>query len=382
MQENDNLSGWRMQGAEGVLLLILGAAGGLIDAYRGYAYGIATSPVMAAIYVTGAVGVVCLHSRHWIARIGLVVCLASTLLAGAMEARTELSGHLHTAVTQNGNYDTAKGDEKTAREALVKIKETGSVEGLEEKKRLKEGEKKAACKSKTGTDDCRIVTDELARAIARVDEAKARERAQKALDAAQTRLKEIGTPAQISAVGASAETEDRIAWIKTGLALAVTQALAMNTGNAWAQMTGAWARRRKEREERERAAVAKEREGEEAATIKVEAAIAGQKKEDVKRELAKKAIASKNQEELTFDKLLLFVEDEYGTGGEADNQRVLADKLGVHENTMKRYLKNWSSPAAGLIKVHKLGGTKIRVEMLKPWTHRAKSAKPKLRAIG
>ena len=378
MQSDDTPSGWRVQLTEGMLRFTLGVGCGLIDACRGYTYGITTSPTMAAIYVMGAIGVMALHGREWFTRAMLTICLASTVLAGIMEARTELSGHLHATVTQNGDYDTAKRDENAARAALDANKQTGSVEGLEAQQKLKEGEKKAACRGKIVTEDCKAATDELANAITRVDEAKARERAQKALESAQARLKEIGTPTQISAVGASADTEDLIAWIKTGLALAVTQALAMNTGSAWAKMTGAWARRRKKNKEKEVISNTEERQ-----------ALAERRTKDIKRELAMQAISSKEQEEITFDKMLLWVNDEPDDTkkGVADSKRALANWFGIHENTMKRYLNSWEERDPKLVTVHDLGKYKIQVEIHEVWTPianpaKAKPAKSRVRGAG
>ena len=382
MRSNDTPSGWRTQVWAGIFWALAGLAAIGFDVFNNWRFGAKLSPFIGGVFAFAAVLVGVLHGRDWGSRASRLFCLAVTIGAAYAGYTTDLSGALGNSNVQRNLYREAVVTAEGARKKLEGIREDGAVIDLESRHQLLDAETKAICDPHPTWENCKRKAGELKIVLDRLSSARARDKTETALREANVVIAK-GPGESLATAPDGDKGPQEIAGIP--IIYMIIGAILITQIGALRMMTGiegireGWRMRASEAEEE----VSKQKEMEDAAANEESKTKVGEKKEEARRELAKKAVASKSQEELTFDKLLVFVEDEHGTGGEADGIRALAYTLEVHENTMKRYRDDWC--ARGLTAFHKRSGNKIRVEMLKPWTPKVKPAKPaklRLRTTG
>ncbi len=258
--------GWRVQLVTGSALALMAVAAVRVDILNNWAYGQTVSLELATILVLAALCVVALPtaasvlgwSRHL--RLTTVICVLLTVWAAINAYSAKQGATILAAQSSQAAYESAKADEKAARETLSRIKETGDADELGKLQAMAVSESARACR-KPRSDACKTAEADEKTLTARLSDAKARDKAQAIL--AEARHEAKAGPAQASMVatviagqlGADASAVARyVALALTGLGIAVTQLVALLGGHAARLITGAIKSRPKKRKPRKSAA--------------------------------------------------------------------------------------------------------------------------------
>ena len=378
MRNDDIPSGWRTQVWVGIFWAVAGSAAIGFDVFNNWRFGAKLSPFIGGVFAFAAILVGVLHGQDWGSRASRLFCLAVTIGAAYAGYTTDLSGALGSSNVQRNLYKEAVVSAEAARKKLDGIKEDGAVIDLESRHQLLDAATKAICDPHPTWENCKKKADELKTILDRLSLARTRDKAEATLREANATIAR-GPGESLATTSAGDKGLQEIAGIPIIYmivgAILITQIGALRMMAGIEGIREGWRMRAGDME----AEVSKQKEKEAAVATEEIATSAEQRKKDIKRELAQKTVLSKDQEELTFDKMLLWIDDEpdLEKKGCADSRRALAERLAVHENTLKRYLGFWGDRK--LITVHKVGKTKIRIEVHEVWTPLTKPVK--LRAV-
>src|SRR5712671_5711368 len=252
---NDSPLGWRVQLCTGSALTLMAASAVRVDILNNVEYGRTVSSELATILVLAAIGVVPLTtaasilgwSRH--IKLTTIACVMLTLWSAVNAYSTKQGAAILAAQSSQEKYESAKADEKLARETLKQIKELGEVGELAKLQALASTDTAKACR-KPRSDACKLAEVDEKLLTVRLSEAKARDKAQailaEAKDEAEAGPAEASMVATVIAekIGADAASVARsIALALTGLGIAVTQMVALLGGQA-ASLIGAALRTR------------------------------------------------------------------------------------------------------------------------------------------
>ena len=273
---NDTTEGRNVQLAAGIILLVLVAGAVTADAVNAFLYGWAISGMAALVYVIGALGVpvgpAVAHVRGWcpLKLTFTASAVAMTIFITYSNYSTGQANTSLTSQTANLNYEKAKAKETRANEVLTKVeqeekrtgalgsgKELGKIADQADVKLSEAGKTladageaaKKACKKplsdactlanadKTKADAAKTVADGEAK-LAHVRLALAEARVKAELD-----LAEAGEATKSGKTAERKESE-----VLTWLSIALTQLVALLSGEAFAMIGGALQARKAARE--------------------------------------------------------------------------------------------------------------------------------------
>jgi hypothetical protein len=251
----DTSMDWRMQICLGAVLALLAVAAVRVDILNNWEYGSSVSFELATILVLAAICVVALPtgasvlgwSKHlkWTT----TVCVVLTVWSAVNAYTTKQGAEILAKQSSQEKYQSAKEDEKLARQTLKQIKEVGEVVELGKLQAIASSDRAVACR-KSKSEVCKLAEADEKLLTARLSDAKARDKAKATLAEAKDEAK--AGPAEVSMVatviagylGADAGSVARnIALVLTGLGIAVTQLVALLGGQA-ASLIGAGIRAR------------------------------------------------------------------------------------------------------------------------------------------
>jgi hypothetical protein len=222
-----------------------------VDVLNNWEYGSTVSSELAMILVLAALGVVALPtaasvlgwSKH--TKLTTIVCVMLTVWSAVNAYSTKQGAAILQAQSSQEKYESAKADEKLARDTLKQIKEVAEVGELGKLQAIASTEKAKACR-KPSSDECTSAKVDEKLLTTRLSEAKARDKALSILAEAKDEAK--AGPAEASMVatviagqiGADPAGVARyIALVLTGLGIAVTQMVALLGGQAASLIGGA-----------------------------------------------------------------------------------------------------------------------------------------------
>ncbi len=242
---------WRLQLGTGTALLTMAVAAVRVDILNNWEYGQTVSLELATILVIAALCVVALPVAAsilgWNRHIKLTtgVCVVLTVWSAVNAYSAKQGAAILTAQSSQQSYEAAMADQKSARDTLARITETGDAEELSKLESSIEATKAIACRrpksesSASASFRCKSAETDERNIISRLSEAKARDKAQATLATAKREAK--AGPAEASMIatviagqfGGDAATVARfIALALTGLSIAVTQLVALMGGQA------------------------------------------------------------------------------------------------------------------------------------------------------
>jgi hypothetical protein len=236
--------GWRVQIITGAALALMALVAVRVDVLNNLEYGLTVSTELATILVLAAAGVVAIPaaasvvgwSRHL--RATLSVCVVLTVWSAISSYSAKQSTAILKAQSAGERYQSAKMDEKAARDTLNRIKETGDAGELGRLQSLASMAREKACR-KPRSEDCKLAEADEKAATNRLSEAKARDKAQATLAKAKEEAK--GGPAEASMIASviapslgldASEVARGIALALTALGIAATQLVALLGGHA------------------------------------------------------------------------------------------------------------------------------------------------------
>src|SRR5258706_15179186 len=200
---NDTPLGWRVQACTGTALALMAVAAVRVDLINNWEYGKTISPELGTILVLAVLGVVALPtsasilgwSRH--IKLTTIVCVMLTVWSAVNAYSTKQGAAILAAQSSQEKYQSAKADEKLARDTLKQIKELGEVDELGKLQALASTDRAKSCR-KSKSDACKLAEADEKLLTARLSEAKARDKAQAILAEAKDEAK--AGPAEASMV--------------------------------------------------------------------------------------------------------------------------------------------------------------------------------------
>jgi hypothetical protein len=173
---------WRMQICLGAVLALLAVAAIRVDILNNWEYGSTVSLELATILVLAAICVVALPtgasvlgwSKHlkWTT----IVCVTLTVWSAVNAYSTKQGAAILAAQSGQEKYQSAKEDEKLARQTLKQIKEVGEVGELGKLQALASSNRDKTCR-KPRSDECKLAEADEKLLTARLSDAKARDKA-------------------------------------------------------------------------------------------------------------------------------------------------------------------------------------------------------------
>src|SRR5258706_3635658 len=158
---NDTPLGWRVLLCTGSALALMAVAAVRVDLINNWEYGKTVSFELATILVLAAIGVVALPaaasilgwSRH--IKLTTIVCVLLTVWSAVNAYSTKQGAAILAAQSSQEKYESAKADEKLARETLKQIKEVGAVDELGKLQTLASTDRAKSCR-KSQSDACKL----------------------------------------------------------------------------------------------------------------------------------------------------------------------------------------------------------------------------------
>jgi hypothetical protein len=194
---------WRMQICLGAVLALLAVAAVRVDILNNWEYGSSVSFELATILVLAAICVVALPtgasvlgwSKHlkWTT----TVCVVLTVWSAVNAYTTKQGAEILARQSSQEKYQSAKEDEKLARQTLKQIKEVGEVGELGKLQAIASSDRAVACR-KSKSEVCKLAEADEKLLTARLSDAKARDKAKAALVEAKDEAK--AGPAEASMV--------------------------------------------------------------------------------------------------------------------------------------------------------------------------------------
>ncbi len=239
---NTTRIGWRVQLCTGIALASMALAAVRVDILNNLEYGMTVSSELATILA--AIGVVALPtaasilgwSRHL--RITTTVCVIVTVWAAINAYSAKQGALILQAQSRQQEYEAAEADQKSAREALNRIREVGDAVELGKMQSAASVKRAKDCK-KPWLDVCKLAEVDEKLLTDRLSNAKSRDAAKAALATAKQEAK--AGPAEASSIstfiarnaGGDASNIARLLdFVMTGFGIAITQLIALLGGQA------------------------------------------------------------------------------------------------------------------------------------------------------
>lgn len=245
---------WRVQGITGLALFGMACAAARVDILQNIKYGVNISTEAAIVLGLAAGCVVILPTAasalrwrdHLAATVILwattTLCVALTVFCAHKAYSTKQDGLLLTAKAGQETYDTAAGDAAKARETLKRITELGDAEALATLLKQATNDRAIVCDGKHKHALCEDAQTKESVVIERLSNAKARDKAEATIKAAEAK-KQSG-PTRFAGDDIDAERSEL--WLMNWAMIAATQLIAMLGGHGASLFGGAWTARKAE----------------------------------------------------------------------------------------------------------------------------------------